>query len=106
MSTAVASGLGSILTTEIANIVSSMLSDSQSGIYSMYEVSRNERGYNPTGKEVLTLNYKYADIILHVTPSKFVRSTVAGYKNFVTSEQMLVICSNLQQLLRLFFCPS
>lgn len=32
-------------------------------------------------------------LILHVTPSKFVRSTVKGYKDFVTNDQMVVICS-------------
>lgn len=34
-----------------------------------------------------------AEIILHVTPSKFVRSTIKQYKNFVKDNQMLVMCS-------------
>lgn len=34
-----------------------------------------------------------AEIILHVTPSKFVRSTLSQYKNLVTKEQIFVMCS-------------
>ena len=34
-----------------------------------------------------------AEIILHVTPSKFVRNTIKQYKNFVKENQMLVMCS-------------
>lgn len=34
-----------------------------------------------------------AEIILHVTPSKFVRNTIKGYKNFVKPEQILIMCS-------------
>lgn len=34
-----------------------------------------------------------AEIILHVTPSKFVRSTIKGYKNFVKPNQMVIMCS-------------
>ena len=34
-----------------------------------------------------------AEIILHVTPSKFVRNTIKQYKEFVTDNQMLVMCS-------------
>ena len=34
-----------------------------------------------------------AEIILHVTPSKFVRNTIKQYKNFVKEDQMLVMCS-------------
>lgn len=34
-----------------------------------------------------------ADIILHVTPSKFVRSTIQGYKQFVKPNQILLMCS-------------
>ncbi|MBR3614069.1 MAG: NAD(P)-dependent glycerol-3-phosphate dehydrogenase [Clostridia bacterium] len=34
-----------------------------------------------------------AEIILHVTPSKFVRSTIKQYKDFVKENQMLVMCS-------------
>ncbi len=34
-----------------------------------------------------------AEIILHVTPSKFVRSTIKQYKSFVKENQMLVMCS-------------
>ena len=34
-----------------------------------------------------------AEIILHVTPSKFVRNTIKQYKEFVTDDQMLVMCS-------------
>lgn len=32
-------------------------------------------------------------LVLHVTPSKFVRSTVNGYKNFIKDDQMVVVCS-------------
>ena len=32
-------------------------------------------------------------LILHVTPSKFVRSTIKGYEKFVKPNQMLVMCS-------------
>lgn len=34
-----------------------------------------------------------AEIILHVTPSKFVRSTLKQYKDYVTEDQMLIMCS-------------
>ena len=34
-----------------------------------------------------------AEIILHVTPSKFVRNTIKQYKDFVKDNQMLVMCS-------------
>lgn len=34
-----------------------------------------------------------AEIILHVTPSKFVRSTLKGYQNFVKPNQILLMCS-------------
>ena len=34
-----------------------------------------------------------AEIILHVTPSKFVRNTIKQYKDFVKEDQMLVMCS-------------
>lgn len=34
-----------------------------------------------------------AEIILHVTPSKFVRSTIKQYKDFVKPNQMLIMCS-------------
>lgn len=34
-----------------------------------------------------------AEIILHVTPSKFVRSTIQKYKDFVSKDQILVMCS-------------
>ena len=34
-----------------------------------------------------------ADIILHVTPSKFVRSTMKGYKEFVKPNQIVLMCS-------------
>ena len=40
-------------------------------------------------KEVL----EGAEIILHVTPSKFVRSTIKNYKEFVKDNQMLIMCS-------------
>lgn len=40
-------------------------------------------------KEVL----EGAEIILHVTPSKFVRSTLKQYKDLVTKEQLFVMCS-------------
>lgn len=36
---------------------------------------------------------KDAEIILHVTPSKFVRSTIKQYKNLVKDNQILVMCS-------------
>ena len=36
---------------------------------------------------------KDAEIILHVTPSKFVRDTIKGYKEFVKSDQMIIMCS-------------
>lgn len=32
-------------------------------------------------------------LILHVTPSKFVRNTIKGYEKFVKDNQMLVMCS-------------
>lgn len=34
-----------------------------------------------------------AEIILHVTPSKFVRNTIKQYKDFVKEDQMLIMCS-------------
>lgn len=34
-----------------------------------------------------------AEMILHVTPSKFVRNTIKGYRNFVKSNQILLMCS-------------
>lgn len=40
-------------------------------------------------KEVL----EGAEIILHVTPSKFVRSTLKQYKDLVTKEQLFIMCS-------------
>lgn len=40
-------------------------------------------------KEVL----EDAEIILHVTPSKFVRNTIKQYKEYVKENQMLVMCS-------------
>ncbi len=36
---------------------------------------------------------KDAEVILHVTPSKFVRDTIKGYKDFVTKNQIVVMCS-------------
>ena len=32
-------------------------------------------------------------LVLHVTPSKFVRSTVKGYKDFIKENQMVVVCA-------------
>lgn len=32
-------------------------------------------------------------LVLHVTPSKFVRSTVKGYKDFIKENQIVVVCS-------------
>lgn len=32
-------------------------------------------------------------LVLHVTPSKFVRSTIKGYKDFIKENQMVVMCS-------------
>lgn len=34
-----------------------------------------------------------SEIVLHVTPSKFVRSTISGYKKFVKENQMIIMCS-------------
>ncbi len=34
-----------------------------------------------------------AEIILHVTPSKFVRSTLKQYKHLVTKDQLFIMCS-------------
>ena len=34
-----------------------------------------------------------AEIILHVTPSKFVRETIKKYKDFVKKEQIILMCS-------------
>lgn len=34
-----------------------------------------------------------ADIILHVTPSKFVRSTIKNYRNLVKENQIVLMCS-------------
>ncbi len=34
-----------------------------------------------------------SEIVLHVTPSKFVRSTMSGYKKFVKENQMIIMCS-------------
>ncbi len=34
-----------------------------------------------------------AEIILHVTPSKFVRSTIKKYKEFIHNNQMIIMCS-------------
>lgn len=36
---------------------------------------------------------KDTEIILHVTPSKFVRNTINGYKDFVKPNQILLMCS-------------
>lgn len=33
------------------------------------------------------------DIVLHVTPSKFTRSTIKQYKEFLSEEQLLIMCS-------------
>lgn len=50
----------------------------------------------PNGVECST-NFKEvlegAEIILHVTPSKFVRNTIKQYKDLVKENQMLVMCS-------------
>ena len=44
-----------------------------------------------------TMNFEEAlqgsKLILHVTPSKFVRNTIKGYEKFVKDDQMLVMCS-------------
>ena len=34
-----------------------------------------------------------AELILHVTPSKFVRSTIKNYKEFVRKDQIILMCS-------------
>ena len=48
-------------------------------------------------KIVCTNNYEEAikdtEIILHVTPSKFVRNTIKGYKDFINPNQILLMCS-------------
>ena len=36
---------------------------------------------------------KDAEIIVHVTPSKFTRETIKKYKNYVTENQILIMCS-------------
>lgn len=36
---------------------------------------------------------KDAEIVLHVTPSKFVRNTIKQYKNIIKENQILVMCS-------------
>ena len=36
---------------------------------------------------------KDAEIILHVTPSKFVRSTMTEYKKYVKPEQLIIMCA-------------
>lgn len=36
---------------------------------------------------------KDTEMILHVTPSKFVRSTIKGYKQFLNPNQILLMCS-------------
>lgn len=40
-------------------------------------------------KEVL----EGAELVLHVTPSKFVRSTIKQYREFVKEDQMIIMCS-------------
>ena len=44
-----------------------------------------------------TMNYeealKDAEIILHVTPSKFTRNTIKQYKQYLKENQMLIMCS-------------
>ncbi len=46
---------------------------------------------------VCTNSYEEAlqgtELILHVTPSKFVRNTIKGYKEFVKPNQILLMCS-------------
>ena len=48
-----------------------------------------------------SLNYEDvilgSDLILHVTPSKFVRDTVKGYKQYVTSQPILMCSKGLEQ---------
>ena len=48
-----------------------------------------------------TLSYEDAiwgsDVILHVTPSKFVRSTVSEYKKFVTSQPVIMCSKGFEQ---------
>lgn len=34
-----------------------------------------------------------AELILHVTPSKFVRNTIKGYKQYVKENQIIIMCS-------------
>ena len=36
---------------------------------------------------------KDSEFILHVTPSKFVRNTIKGYKEFLTKDQVILMCS-------------
>lgn len=33
------------------------------------------------------------EVVLHVTPSKFVRNTIKGYKDFINKDQILLMCS-------------
>ena len=33
------------------------------------------------------------EYVIHVTPSKFVRNTIKGYKEFITKDQILLMCS-------------
>ena len=33
------------------------------------------------------------EVVLHVTPSKFVRNTIKGYKEFINKDQILLMCS-------------
>jgi len=44
-----------------------------------------------------TMNFEEAlegtKLVLHVTPSKFVRNTIKGYEKFIKDDQMLVMCS-------------
>ncbi|MBR1540586.1 MAG: NAD(P)-dependent glycerol-3-phosphate dehydrogenase [Clostridia bacterium] len=37
--------------------------------------------------------FEGAEVILHVTPSKFVRETIQKYKNFVKKNQIILMCS-------------
>ena len=37
---------------------------------------------------------KDSEFILHVTPSKFERNTIKGYKEFLTKDQVFLMCSN------------
>ena len=54
------------------------------------KITLPENIYCTTSYEEALEGSKY---IIHVTPSKFVRNTIKGYKEFVTEEQVILMCS-------------